>query len=261
MTSHTRRSSISWEVSDALVFVGRSIRHGLRNVDSLLMSVILPLMLLLLFVYVFGGAIDTGTTYINYVMPGIIFLCAGYGSSSTATSVCQDMVGGMIDRFRSLPIRSSAALGGHVAASLVRNLFSTVLVVSVAVLLGFRPTADPLAWLAALGVVALFVVTISWVSVVFGLLAKSVEAAAAFGFFLLFLPYLSSAFVPTDTMPAVLRAFSQHQPITPMIETLRGLLIGTPIGNSAWLTAAWCFGILVVVVPLSAHLFRRRTTT
>ena len=253
------RAGIGWAASDAVVMVQRSIRHLMRDLDSMLMSALLPVMLLLLFVYVFGGAITTGGHYVNYVVPGIIVLCAGYGASSTAIRVCTDMTGGMIDRFRSMPIRSSAAVMGHVVASLARNLFSTVIVVVVALLCGFHPTAGVGQWAAALGIISLYVLAISWLSVVTGLVAGSVESAAALGFVLLFLPYLSSAFVPTDTMPHVLRPIAAHQPVTPLIETIRGLLVGGPVGHSALVTVAWCLGTITVVAPLSAHLLRTRT--
>ncbi len=246
-------------VSDSLTMIRRSLRHTVRNPDALLMAVVLPVLLMLLFVYVFGGAIETGTEYVNYVVPGIILLCTGYGAASTAVDVASDMTEGIIDRFRSLPILSSAVLTGHVVASLARNTFSTALVVGVAWLSGFRPTAGPVEWVAVAGVLLLFVLAMSWLSVALGLLARSVEAASGFTFFVLFLPYLSSAFVPTGTMPAVLRAVADHQPVTPIIETLRGLLLGTPIGSSGWLAVAWCGGLLVASYALSVTLFRRRT--
>lgn len=241
-----------------LTMIGRSLRHLTRSLDVLLLGVVLPVMLLLLFVYVFGGAIATGTAYINYVVPGIILLCAGYGASQTAISVTNDLVRGIIDRFRSLPIPSSSVLSGHVTASLVRNLLSTAIVVGVAWAMGFRPSATPLEWLAALGVLVMFILAMAWLSVVFGLLARTVEGAGGFGFFVLFLPYVSSAFVPTETMPDWLHAFAHHQPVTPIIETLRGLLLGTPIGDSGWLAVAWCAGILVVSYALARILFKRR---
>ncbi len=241
-----------------LTLVWRSLRHLTRSLDTLLMMVFLPLMILLLFVYVFGVAINTGTVYINYVVPGIILLCAGYGASQTAISVTNDMVRGIIDRFRSLPIASSMVLTGHVAASLARNLVSTAIVVGVAYGIGFRPQASVMEWLGVLGLLALFVLAMSWLSVVFGLIAKTVEGAGGFSFFVLFLPYVSSAFVPTHTMPKALQFVAENQPITPIIETTRGLLLGTPVGDSAWLAAAWCGGIFVVSYVLARHLFGRR---
>lgn len=246
-------------VRDALTMIGRGLRYSRRNLDALLMAVLLPVVLMALFVYVFGGAIHTGTSYINYVVPGIILLCAGFGSATTAVSVCADMVGGIMDRFQSLPIASSTVLTGHVVASMARNLFSAALVVGTALLMGFRPTAEPLAWLAASGVLLLFVLAMSWLAVVLGLLARSVEAASGFTFLILFLPYVSSAFVPTATMPPWLRAVAQNQPMTPVIETVRGLLMGTPIGDSARLAVVWFGGIAIAAFALATWLFQRRT--
>jgi ABC-2 type transport system permease protein len=252
------QSTLYWRLNNAAVMSQRTMRHIIRNLDTLITSIILPVIILLMFVFVFGGAINTGTEYINYVVPGILLLCAGFGSSSTAVAICTDMLGGIIDRFRSLPIASSSVLTGHVVASLVRNLISTTVVVLVAVVIGFRPTAGPLAWLAALGILMLFVLAISWLSVVLGLIANSTDAASGFSFFMMFLPYISSAFVPTDTMPRFLHVFAEHQPVTPVIETLRGLLLGTPIGNSAWLAIAWCGGIALVSFAAARAIFNRR---
>ncbi len=249
-----------WAVRDSFTMVGRSLRHLTRSFDSILLSAILPVMLLLLFVYVFGGAINTGTAYLNYVVPGIILLCVGYGASQTAISVTNDMVRGIIDRFRSMPILSSSVLTGHVVASLVRAGVSTAIVIGLAVAIGFRPEAGLLPWLGALGLVALFGLAISWLSVVFGLIAKTVEGAGGFSFFVLFLPYVSSAFVPTGTMPKALQAVAEHQPVTPIIETVRGLLVGTPAGDSAGLAVAWCVGLLVLSYGLARYLFHHRAT-
>jgi ABC-2 type transport system permease protein len=247
-------------VSDSLTMVGRSLRLTLRTPDALLTSLLLPVMLMLLFVYLFGGAIQTGTSYVTYVVPGVLLLCAGFGASMTAVSVSHDMTGGIIDRFRSLDVAGAAVLAGHVAASVARNLASTVLVFGVAFLIGFRPSAGPLDWLAAGGVLLVFMLAISWLSAAVGLLARSPEAAGGFTFLMAFVPYPSSAFVPIETMPTWLHGFAEHQPVTPVIETLRGLLLGTPVGSSPWQALAWCVGILVVSVALSGVLFRRRTS-
>jgi len=191
------------------------------------------------------------------VVPGIILLCAGYGASTTAVSVSADMHSGVVDRFRSLPITSTAVLTGHVVASMARNVFSTLVVIGVAFLAGFRPEASALGYLGALAMVLLFVLALSWVSVVIGLVARSVEAASAFTFFVLFLPYVSSAFVPPETMPAVLRGFADNQPVTPMIETIRGFLMGTPVGDNVWTAVAWFGAIAVLSFVASMYLFRR----
>jgi ABC-2 type transport system permease protein len=239
--------------------VGRSVRLSMRNMDALFTALFLPVMLMLLFVYLFGGAIETGTEYVTYVVPGVILLCAGFGSSLTAVAVTQDMKGGIMDRFRSMDVSGAAVLGGHVVASIARNLMSTVLVLAVAFLIGFRPAAEPLDWLAALGVLLLFVLAFSWVSAAVGLIARSAEAAGGFSFFVMFLPYPSSAFVPIDTMPSWIHGFAEHQPFTPVIESMRGLLLDTPVGNAPWLALAWCGGILAVAVAASGYLFHRRT--
>jgi ABC-2 type transport system permease protein len=244
-------------IGDALTMIGRNLRLSRRNLDVMIMSVVLPLLMMALFVYVFGGAIATGTEYINYVVPGIVLLCTGYGASSTAMSVADDMRNGMIDRLRSLPIRSSAVLIGHVTASVARNALSTALVVLAAVAMGFRPNATFGEWLLFAGLVLLYVLGLSWLAAAFGMLARSVESAGMFGFVMLFIPYLSSAFVPTHTMPAVLRAVSEHQPITPVIETVRGLLTGTPV-DRGWVALAWTVGILVVAVVAAVGLYGRR---
>ncbi|WP_027093935.1 ABC transporter permease [Cohnella thermotolerans] len=241
------------------VFIGRSIRLSLRNPEALLMAIVLPVMLMLLFTYVFGGAIAPGGDYVDYVVPGIILLCAGFGSASTAVDVNQDMTNGIIDRFRTMPIRSRSVITGHVAASLARNLLATGVVGGVALLLGFRPTASVLEWLAALGVIALFILAFTWLFAAIGLVAGSPSAASGYGFILLFLPYLSSAFVPTETMPGWLRGVANHQPITPVIETIRGLLTGTPIRNSAWLAVFWCLLILAAAFVWSVWSFRRKS--
>jgi ABC-2 type transport system permease protein len=246
-------------MSDSLTMVGRSLRLTMRTPDALLTSLLLPVMLMLLFVYLFGGAIQTGTRYVTYVVPGVLLLCAGFGASLTAVSVSHDMTGGIVDRFRSLDVGGAAVLAGHVAASVARNLASTVLVFGVAFLIGFRPSAQPLDWLAAGGVLLVFMLAISWLSAAIGLLARSPEAAGGFTFFMAFLPYPSSAFVPIETMPTWLHGFAENQPVTPVIETLRGLLLGTPVGTSPWQALAWCLGILVASVALAGVLFRRRT--
>jgi ABC-2 type transport system permease protein len=246
-----------WTASDSLALVGRSVRHSIRSVDALLTAVLLPVLLLLLFVYVFGGAIETDGRYLDYVVPGIILLCAGFGAATTAVSVNGDMTTGVIDRFRSLPIAGSAPLTGHVIASILRNLVSTVLVLGVALLLGFDPTASALEWLGVLGVLLAFMAAISWLAAAFGLLARSAEAAGAFSFIVLFLPYVSSAFVPPESMPAALEAIARHQPITPIVETLRSLMLGTP-GGDALVALTWCLGFAAIGCAAAVLLFRRR---
>jgi ABC-2 type transport system permease protein len=242
-----------------VIFTARSLIHSVRNIDALVMAVALPVLLMLMFVYVFGGAIEPGGHYVDYVVPGIILLCAGFGAGGTAVDVADDMTNGIIERFATMPISSAAVITGHVVASLARNLVATAVVIAVALLLGFRPTAGPLQWLGALGVIALYVMAMTWVFAALGLVARSTEAANNYGFAILFLPYLSSAFVPTQTMPAGLHWIAQHQPITPVIETIRGLLMGTDAGNQPAWAIGWCLLIIVGAMIWAGWLFRRRS--
>jgi ABC-2 type transport system permease protein len=253
------RERLYWAASDSLTLIGRSARRSLRSVDALVTAVALPVMLLLMFVYVFGGAIDPGGRYVDFVVPGIVVLCAGFGSAATAVTVCEDMQNGVVDRFRSLPIVSSALLTGHVVATVLRNLVSTVLVVGIALLIGFHPDASPLQWLAAGGLLLLWMLGIAWLAACFGLIAREAEAAGAFAFVVMFLPYLSSAFVRLDTLPAGLRAIAEHQPVTPLVDTLRALLTGTPSGD-ALAAIAWCAGGIAIGCVGAAWLYRRRVT-
>jgi ABC-2 type transport system permease protein len=237
--------------------VSRCVRLSARTVDALILSLALPVILMLLFVYLFGGAINTGGQYLNYVVPGVIVLCVGFGAGQTAVSVAQDMRAGIIDRFRSMDIGGPAILFGHVAASLLRNSVATVMVIAVAVAIGFRPQATVVEWLATAGILVVFMAAISWLAAALGLLAREPEAAAGFTFFVSFLPYLSSAFVPVDTMPSWLQGVASHQPITPIVESVRGLLLGGPVGTHGGPALAWCAGILAVSVASSALLWRR----
>ena len=252
--------------SDSLTMLGRSLRLVRRDPDELLLSLLLPVMMMLLFVYVFGGAVRVGTDYVTYVTPGVILLCAGYGASNTAIRVSQDMAEATMDRFRSMPIASPTVLIGHVGASVLKSLVTTALVLAVAALIGFRPDATALEWLGAVGVVAAYVLAITWVATFVGLLVRTPAAAGGLGFFMLFLPYVSSAFVPPGSMPWWLRGFAEHQPITPVIETTRGLLTGLgsdatvvgAFGATAALALAWCAGIMVVFLAAAGWAFQRR---
>ncbi len=245
-------------VTAEAVFVQRSLRHSLRDGESMLMAILLPVMLMVLFTQVFGGAIDPSGGYVDYIVPGIILLCAGFGASSTAVYVANDMRTGIIDRIRTLPLRAGAVLTGHVVASLLRNLLATAVVIVVALLLGFRPTATPWEWLGVILLVALYILAITYLFAAIGLAAGSPEAANGYGFILLFVPYLSSAFVPVDTMPQWLQPVARHQPVTPIVETIRALLSGQPIGTDAAWALAWCLAILGVAVVWGAWLFRRK---
>ena len=246
------------ELTGPMVMTGRALRLNWRNIDALLTALILPVMLMLLFVYLFGGAIHVGTAYVNYVVPGVLVLCAGFGSALTAVRVCTDMTDGIVDRFRSMNIGGVAFLTGHVVASVVRNTISTLLVLGVAFAIGFRPHAGAAGWLVAGGVLLAFILAISWLSAVIGLLAGSPDAANGATFAVLFLPYASSGFVPIATMPTWLRGFARHQPATPVIDSVRSHLMSLPDGSSTWIALAWCGGILVVSAAASAYLFQRR---
>jgi ABC-2 type transport system permease protein len=256
LTAPAPRPRISGLTAEA-VFVGRSLRHSLRDGESLLMAILLPVMLMLVFTFVFGGALDPSGGYVDYVVPGIILTCAGFGAASTAVYVATDMKAGIIDRFRTMPLRASAVLTGHVVASLLRNLLATGVVIGVALLVGFRPTADLWGWLGAIGVIAAWILAITYLFAAIGLASGSPEAANGYGFVILFLPYLSSAFVPVATMPEWLQWVADHQPVTPIIETIRGLLMGTPMGDAPWWALGWCAAILVVSYVWGAWLFRR----
>lgn len=239
-----------------LTMVGRSIRLSRRNLDLIIMAVVLPVLMMALFVYVFGGAIRHVESYVDYVVPGIIVLCTGYGATSTAMSVADDMRKGVVDRFRSMPVSSFAVLTGHVTASVARNALATFAVVLVALLMGFRPSASLTNWALAMGLLLLYVLALSWLAAGFGVIARTVESASLLGFFMLFVPYLSSAFVPVSTMPSWLRVVSEHQPITPVIETVRALLNDAP-ASSGWLAVAWSGGLLVLAFGWATWLFRR----
>jgi len=241
------------------VFVRRSMTQSLRDGESLSMSIMLPVMLMLLFTFVFGGALDPAGSYVDYVVPGIILLCAGFGAATTATYVARDMSSGIIDRFRTMPLRSGAVLTGHVISSLARNLLATAVVIGVALLVGFRPSAGVAAWVGATAVIALYILAITYLFAAIGLAAGSPEAASGYGFILLFLPYLSSAFVPVETMPTWLQWFADNQPITPIIETIRGLLMGTDLGTEPLWAVGWCALIIAVSAVWGAWLFGRKS--
>jgi ABC-2 type transport system permease protein len=246
-------------MSDALTLSIRCLRISRRELDTLIMAVVLPVFLMVMFVEFFGNAIRTGTGhYVTYVVPGVLLLCAGYGSGMTATAVCRDMSGEVIDRFRSMDVRASSLLAGHVVASAARNLASILVVLAVAVLLGFRPNVDVANWLIAAAICLVFILAISWLSAALGLLANNPDAAQGITVAIMFLPYASSAFVPVQTMPSWVRGFAAHQPVTPIANELRHLLVGVPDTSSLWTALAWCAGITAVSVAASGWLFARR---
>ena len=238
--------------------IKRSLLHTLRSPDALIMAIVLPVILMLLFTFIFGGAIEEDGTYVNYVVPGIILLCAGFGAASVASDVANDMTSGIVTRFRTMPFRASAVITGHVVASLLRNLVATAVVVGVALLVGYRPEASFIEWLTAIGLIALYILAITYLVAAIGIAASAPEAAAGYGFILMFLPYLSSAFVPIDTLPEWLQWIAEHQPLTPIIDTIRALLSSTDVGDSLGIAIAWCALILVIAVVWTSVGFGRK---
>jgi ABC-2 type transport system permease protein len=252
------RSPATRAAAEMSTLITRCLRLSLRNVDGLMTALALPVMLMVMFVCFFGGAIHTGTRYIDYVVPGVLLVCVGFGAGTTAVSVAQDMAGGITDRLRSMDVRGESLISGHVVASVARNLSSAALAVGVAFALGFHSGAGAGRWLAATGILALFVLAISWTAAAIGILVRSAETAQGVTFLVSFLPYPSSAFVPIHTMPSWLRGFASHQPVTAVIDTLRALLTGAPVGPSAWHAVAWSAAIMALAVPLAGILFGRR---
>ncbi len=244
---------------DTAVLTGRSLRHILRSPDTIITTAVTPVALMLLFVYVFGGAIDTGSrSYIDYMLPGILLITIASGIAYTAYRLFLDLQGGIFERFQSMPIARSAALWGHVLTSLVANLISLVIVVGVALLMGFRSGAGVLGWLAVACLLILFTLALTWVAVIAGLSAKTVDGASAFSYPLIFLPFISSAFVPTQTMPGPVRWFAENQPVTSIVTTIRNTFAQQPIGTDIWITLAWCVGILVAAYFFAMSIYRRK---
>jgi len=243
-------TNLSFALRDSATMLRRDVRHSLRNLKMTVSGLLTPTITLLLFVYVFGGALGAhlgNGAYINYVAPAIIIMTVGSGCATTAVNLVMDMNEGIINRFRTMAISRASVLTGQVIGSLIRTLISIALVIGVALLAGFRPTTSPLAWLAALGLVALFTFALTWMAVAFGLIGKTPAGANSLSLIFQLLAFTSSALVSPDSMPATVRWFAEYQPFTPAIDTLRGLLLGTPIsGNSVVLAVAWCIGLILV---------------
>ncbi|MBJ9991334.1 MULTISPECIES: ABC transporter permease [Paenibacillus] len=245
--------------SDMGVMLGRSMRHIFRSWDTIITVTIMPIAFMLLFVYVFGGAIQTGTdNYVNYLLPGILLIAIASGISYTAYRLFIDVQRGIFERFHSMPIARSTMLWGHVISSLVSNAISVVVIILVALLMGFRSSAGLLPWLAVAGILMLFTLALTWVAAIAGLSAKSVDGASAFSYPIIFLPFISSAFVPTDSMPRVVRAFADNQPVTSIVEAIRSLLSGQPVGNDIWIALAWCVGIMLVAYVFAMRAYKKR---
>jgi ABC-2 type transport system permease protein len=247
--------------SDLSVMLGRSMRHIFRSMDTIITVTITPIAMMLLFVYVFGGAIQTGTAnYVNYLVPGILLIAIASGISYTAFRLFTDVQRGIMERFRSMPIAPSTLLWGHVLTSLVSNAISLVVIILVALLMGFRSSAGILSWLAVVGILALFTLALTWVAVIPGLTAKSIDGASAFAYPLIFLPFISSAFVPTKSMPLVVRVFAENQPVTAIVNTIRALLSGQPVSQEIWVALAWCVGILLVAYIFAMRAYKKRVS-
>ncbi|HEX5859542.1 MAG TPA: ABC transporter permease [Microbacterium sp.] len=255
----TTSASTSHFAADTGVLTGRSLRHIMRSPDTIITTAVTPVAIMVLFVFVFGGAIDTGGySYIDYMLPGILLITIASGIAYTAYRLFLDLQGGIFERFQSMPIARSSALWAHVLTSLVANSISIVIVIGVAFLMGFRTGASFLAWLAVAGILVLFTLALTWLAVIAGLSAKTVDGASAFSYPLIFLPFISSAFVPTDTMPAPVAWFAENQPVTPIVNTIRDLFAQQPVGNEIWIALAWCVGILVVAYGFAMAIYKRK---
>ncbi len=245
--------------SDLGVMLGRSMRHITRSMDTIITVCLTPIAMMLLFVYVLGGAIQAGTdNYVNYLLPGILLMAIASGISYTAFRLFTDMQSGIFERFHSMPIARSAALWGHVLTSLISNAISVVVIILVALVMGFRSPAGVLPWLAVVGILALVILALTWIAVIPGLTAKSVDGASAFSYPLIFLPFISSAFVPTESMPGPVRAFAENQPVTSIVDAIRALLSNQPVGNDIWVALAWCVGILIVAYVFAMLIYKRK---
>ncbi|MEV4641646.1 ABC transporter permease [Actinoplanes sp. NPDC049548] len=246
-------------MNDTVALLGRSLRHILRSPDTIITTAIMPIAFMLLFVYVFGGAIRTGTdSYVNYLLPGILLITIASGISYTAYRLFLDLQSGIFERLQSMPIARSSVLWAHVLTSLVANLISLVVVVLVALVVGFRSGAGVLGWLAVAGILMLFTLALTWIAVIPGLSAKSVDGASAFSYPLILLPFISSAFVPTASMPGPVRAFAENQPVTSIVDAIRDIFGGQPVGTGIWTALAWCTGILILAYLFATMTYRRR---
>jgi ABC-2 type transport system permease protein len=245
--------------NDLSVMLGRSMRHVFRSMDTIMTVCISPIAIMLLFVYVLGGAIQTGTdNYVNYLLPGILLITIANGIGYVSYRLFLDKQRGIFERFHSMPIAHSAPLWGHVLTSLVSNAISVVVIILVALLMGFRSSAGLLEWLVVAGILALFTLALTWIAVIAGLSAKSVDGAGAFAYPLIFLPFISSAFVPTETMPSVVRAFAENQPVTAIVNAIRSLLAEQPVGSDIWVALAWCVGIMLVAYVFAMRAYKRK---
>jgi ABC-2 type transport system permease protein len=246
-------------LSDAGVMFDRSIKHVTRSLDTIITVTVMPIAFLLLFRYVFGGAIQANTdNYVNYLMPGILLIAIASGISYTGFRLFTDMKSGIFERFHSMPIARSSVLWGHVLTSLVSNTISVAVIIGAGLVIGFRSSAGVLAWLAVAGVLTLFTLALTWLAVIPGLTASTADGAAAFSYPLIFLPFISSAFVPTETMPGPVRAFAENQPVTAIVNAIRALFEQQPVGNDIWIALTWCAGILVIAYAFAMAAYHRK---
>jgi ABC-2 type transport system permease protein len=247
-------------LADTGTLTGRSLRHVLRSPDTIITTAVTPVALMLLFVYVLGGAITTGSSesYVNYQLPGILLITIASGIAYTAYRLFLDLQSGIFDRFQSMPIARSSVLWAHVLTSLVANLVSVGIVIGIALIIGFRSGASVAAWLAVVGIIVLFTIALTWLAVIAGLSAKTVDGASAFSYPLIFLPFVSSAFVPTASMPGPVAWFAENQPVTSIVNTIRALFAGSPVGDDIWVALAWLIGILVVAYAAAIAIYRRK---
>jgi ABC-2 type transport system permease protein len=244
---------------DTALLTGRSLRHITRSPDTIITTAVMPIAFMLLFVYVLGGAIQTGSgKYVNYLLPGILLITIASGISYTAYRLFLDMQSGIFERFQSMPIARSSVLWAHVLTSLVANVISLVVVVLVALLIGFRSGAGVLGWLAVAGILILFTLALTWLAVIAGLSAKTVDGASAFSYPLILLPFISSAFVPTDSMPGPVRVFAENQPVTSIVNAIRDLYTQQPVNTDIWIALAWCLGLLSVAYALAISIYHRK---
>ena len=244
---------------DTAVLTGRTMRHVTRSIDTIITTAVMPIAIMLLFVYVFGGAIDTGNeNYVDYLLPGILLIAIASGIAYTAFRLFTDMQSGIFERFHSMPIARSSVLWAHVITSLVANIITLAIIFAVGFLMGFRTGASVAAWLGVIGILLLFTLALTWLAIIAGLSAKTVDGASAFSYPLIFLPFISSAFVPTDTMPGPVRWFAENQPVTSIVNTIQALFAGQPVGNDIWVALAWCVGILVVAYVLAMVSYRKK---
>ncbi len=244
------------------VLTGRLMKHILRSPDTIITVALTPIAMMLMFVYVFGGAVKTSMSadvnYINYQLPGILLMAIASGIAYTAFRLFTDMQKGLFSRFNSMPISRSSILWSHVLTSLVSNMLTVVVIFLVALIMGFRSSAGILNWLAAAGILVLYTLALTWIAVIPGLTAKSMEGASSFSYILIFLPFLSSAFVPTETMPKVVRVFAENQPVTSIVEAVRSLLNSEPVGNDILTALAWCVGIIVIAYIFAMRAYKRK---